>query len=115
MATLDRSRRPTITLAVFGIVVAGVLGVILGVVREAGWLSLLFAMAFALALLVEVAGALQKLIRPSRRRLWQAFSLVLGLIILAAVAYREGWEAVLFMLIFLAIWQLASVEPASAF
>jgi hypothetical protein len=27
----------------------------------------------------------------------------LGLIVLAAVAYREGWEAVLFQLIFLAI------------
>jgi hypothetical protein len=25
------------------------------------------------------------------------------------VGYREGWEAVLFLLIFLAIWQLASI------
>jgi hypothetical protein len=30
---------------------------------------------------------------------------------LAVVAYREGWEAVLFLLIFLAIWQLATIEP----
>jgi hypothetical protein len=43
---------------------------------------------------------------------WQAFSFVLGVIIFAAVAYREGWEAVLFLLIFLAIWQLATFEPA---
>jgi hypothetical protein len=59
---------------------------------------------------VEIAGALQESIRPSRRRLWQAFSFVLGVIIFAAVAYREGWEAVLFLLIFLAIWQLATFE-----
>jgi hypothetical protein len=42
------------------------------------------------------------------RRLLQAFSFVLGVIVLAAVAYREGWEAVLFLLIFLAIWHLGS-------
>jgi hypothetical protein len=47
--------------------------------------------------------------------LWQAFSLVLGVIILAPVAYREGWEAVLFLLIFLAIWQLDTIEPAGEF
>jgi hypothetical protein len=34
---------------------------------------------------------------------------------LAVVAYREGWEAVLFLLIFLAIWQLASIGPAGDF
>jgi hypothetical protein len=39
-------------------------------------------------------------------------SFVLGAIIFAAVAYREGSEAVLFLLIFLAIWQLATFEPA---
>jgi hypothetical protein len=41
----------------------------------------------------------------------QAFSFVVGVIILAVVVYREGWEAVLFLLIFLAIWQLATIEP----
>jgi hypothetical protein len=112
MAKPDSSRFAPMALALFGIVVAGVLGVLLGVVREAGWLSLLLSLAFALALLVEIAGRLQKSIRPSRRRLWQAFSLALGVIIFAAVAYREGWEAVLFLLIFLAIWQLATIEPA---
>jgi hypothetical protein len=40
---------------------------------------------------------------------------VLGVIILAPVAYREGWEAVLFLLIFLAIWQLDTIEPAGEF
>jgi hypothetical protein len=115
MARRDSSRPARIALAVFGLVVAGILGVILGVVREAGWLSLLFALAFALALLVEIAGGWQASVRPSRRRLWQASSLVLGGIIFAAVSYREGWEAVLFLLTFLAIWQLASIELAGDF
>jgi hypothetical protein len=34
---------------------------------------------------------------------------------LAVAAYREGWEAVVFLLIFLAIWQLASIGPAGDF
>jgi hypothetical protein len=62
----------------------------------------------ALALLLEIAGGWQETTRPYRRRLLQAFSFVLGVIVLAAVAYREGWEAVLFLLIFLAIWHLGS-------
>jgi hypothetical protein len=36
-----RSRPARMALALFGLVGAGVLGVILGVVREAGWLSLI--------------------------------------------------------------------------
>ena len=35
--------------------------------------------------------------------------------IFAAVAYREGWEEVLFLLMFLAIWRLATIEPAGDF
>ena len=51
--------------------------------------------------------------RPSTHRREQSFptvgaTFVLGVIVLAAVAYREGWEAVLFLLIFLAIWHLGS-------
>jgi hypothetical protein len=95
-------------LAFFGLVVASTLGVILGVVRQAGWISLIFSLAFALALLLEIARGWQETTRPYRRRLLQAFSFVLGVIVLAVVAYREGWEAVLFLLIFLAIWQLGS-------
>jgi hypothetical protein len=106
MAALDRSRPARMALALFGLVGAGVLGLLLGVVREAGWLSLLFALAFALALLLEFAGGWQETTRPFRRGLLQAFLFVVGGIILATVAYREGWEAVLFVLIFLAIWQL---------
>jgi hypothetical protein len=49
MAKPHSSRLAPTALAVFGIVVAGVLGVLLGVVREAGWLSLLLSIAFALA------------------------------------------------------------------
>jgi hypothetical protein len=41
--------------AFFGLVVASTLGVILGVVRQAGWISLIFSLAFALALLLEIA------------------------------------------------------------
>jgi hypothetical protein len=70
-------------------------------------------LAFALALLLEIAGGWQETTRPSRRRLLEAFLLVVGGIIFAAVAYREGWEAALFLLIFLAIWQVATTEPAS--
>ena len=109
MLALDRSRPARMALALIGLAGAGVLGVILGVVREAGWLSLIFALAFALALLLEIAGEWQETTRQSRRRLLQAFSFVLGVIILATVAYREGWEAVLFLLMFLAIWQFATI------
>jgi hypothetical protein len=35
--------------------------------------------------------------------------------ILAVLMYREGWEAGLFVLIFLAIWQLATIETAGDF
>ena len=66
-------------------------------------ISLIFSLAFALAVLLEIAGGWQETTRPYRPRLLQAFSFVLGVIVLAAVAYREGWEAVLFLLIFLAI------------
>src|SRR4249920_301945 len=106
MPALDRSRPARMALALFGLVGAGVLGLFLGVVREAGWLSLLFALAFALALLLEFAGGWHETTRPFRRRLFHAVSFVVGVIILTTVAYREGWEAVLFLLIFLAIWQL---------
>ena len=109
MPALDRSRPARMALALFGLAGAGVLGVILGVVREAGWLSLIFALAFALALLLEIAGGWQETTCPSRRRLLQTFSFASGIIIFAAVAYREGWEAVLFLLMFLAIWQLATI------
>jgi bifunctional non-homologous end joining protein LigD len=112
MSAFDRSRPARMALAWFGLVGAGVLGLLLGVVREAGWLSLLFALAFALALLLEIAGGWEETTRPSRRRLLQAFAFVLGGILLTTVAYREGWEAVLFVLIFLAIWQLATYRVA---
>ena len=115
MARLDRSRPARMALASIGLVGTVLGGVLLGVVREAGWLSLLFAMAFALALLLEMAGGWQETTCPYRRRLLRAFSFVLGAIILAVLMYREGWEAGLFVLIFLAIWQLATVETAGDF
>jgi hypothetical protein len=75
MPALDRSRPARMALALFGLVGAGVLGVILGVVREAGWLSLLFTLAFALALLLEIGGRWRETTRPSRRRLRRRFRL----------------------------------------
>jgi hypothetical protein len=75
-----------------GLIISAILGLFLGVVREAGWLSLIFALGFALALLLEIAGGWQETTRPSRRRLLQAFSLVVGAIIFAVIIYREGWE-----------------------
>ena len=96
MPALDRSRPARMALAVLGIVIAVTFGVLLGVVRQAGWLSLIFALAFALALLLEIAGSWEEATRPSRRRLLQAFSFVVGMIILAVVTYREGWRQLYF-------------------
>jgi hypothetical protein len=43
MSALDRSRPARMAVAFFGLVVASILGVILGVVRQAGWISLIFS------------------------------------------------------------------------
>jgi hypothetical protein len=45
MSALDRSRPARMAVAFFGLVVASTLGVILGVVRQAGWISLIFSLA----------------------------------------------------------------------
>ena len=115
MSALDRSRPARMAVAFFGLVVASTLGVILGVVRQAGWISLIFSLAFALALLLEIARGWEETTCPFRRKLLQASLFCLGVITLAVVGYREGWEAVLFLLIFLAIWRLASIGPAGDF
>jgi hypothetical protein len=116
MARLDRSRPSRIAIAVLGMVIAVTLGVLLGVVRQAGWLSLIFSLAFALVLLLEIAGGWEEATRPSRRRrLFQVISFVSGMIILAVITYREGWEVALFLLIFLAIWHFASIESAGEY
>ena len=49
----------------------------------------------------------------SHRRLPEALRTAMA--IFAAVVYHEGWEEVLFPLMFLAIWQLATIEPAGDF
>jgi hypothetical protein len=54
--------------AFLGLVVASSLGVILGVVRQAGWISLIFSLAFALALLLEIAGGWEETTRPFRAK-----------------------------------------------
>ena len=104
MSALDRSRPARMALALFGLVVSGVLGLLLGVIRQATWISLIFALAFALALLLEIAGGWREQLVHFGENLLQASLFGLGVITLAVVAYREGWEAVLFLLIFLAIW-----------
>jgi hypothetical protein len=115
MARLDRSRPSRIAIAVLGIVITVTLGVLLGAVRQASWLSLIFALGFALALLLEIAGGWEESTRPYRRRVLEAFWLLLGMVILGVVAYEEGWEPTLFLLIFLAIWQVASIESPSEY
>jgi len=109
MARVDRSRPSRIAFAMAGLVIASIFRLIAGLRPGGAWLGLIFALGFALALLMEFAGGWEEATRPYRRRVLQAFWLVLGLIIPAVVTYREGWEAALFLLIFLAIWQVASI------
>ena len=72
--------------------------------------TLLFGLAFSLALWSEIAIAM----RHRLEGVWPAASVVLwvagSVAILTAGALRLGWEAVVFMLIFLAIWRLAGAE-----
>jgi hypothetical protein len=111
MARIDRSRPFRIEFALVGLVAASIFRLIAGLRPGATWLSLTFALGFALALLLEFAGGWEETTSPYRRRALQAFWLALGLIILGVVTYREGWEATLFLLIFLAVWQVGSIEP----
>jgi hypothetical protein len=109
---MDRSRPFRIEVAAVGLVIAIVFRFIAGLRPGASWLGLIFALGFALALLLEFAGGWERTTRPYRRRALQAFWLILGLTILGVVTYREGWELTLFLLIFLAIWQVASIEAS---
>jgi drug/metabolite transporter superfamily protein YnfA len=115
MARIDRSRPSRIAFAMVGTVIAAIFGFIAGLRPGAAWLGLILALGFALALLLEIAGGWEETSRPYRRRALQAFWLILGLIILGVVTYREGWELTLFLLIFLAIWHVASIEPHSEY
>ena len=109
---MDRLRPFRIEVAAVGLVIAIVFRFIAGLRPGASWLGLIFALGFALALLLEFAGGWERTTRPYRRRALQAFWLILGLIILGVVTYREGWELTLFLLIFLAIWHVASIEAS---
>ena len=112
MARIDRSRPFRIEFALVGLVAASIFRLIAGLRPGAAWLSLTFALAFALALLMEFAGGWEQTTRPYRRRALQAFWLILVMIILGVATYSEGWELTLFLLIFLAIWQVASIEAS---
>jgi uncharacterized membrane protein (UPF0136 family) len=96
-------------LAVLGMLVCGVVGMVVGLVRHSIWLSLLLVVAFALALLWEIAMRLWE--ANQLRGLWLAAAIGAG--ILAAVAFRDGWEAIVFLLLFLAIWHLEGIERPS--
>jgi hypothetical protein len=109
---MDRLRPFRIEVAAVGLLIAIIFRFIAGIRPGASWLGLIFALGFALALLLEFAGGWERTTRPYRRRALQAFWLILGLIILGVVTYREGWELTLFLLIFLAIWQVASIEAS---
>jgi len=109
---MDRLRPFRIEDAAVGLLIAIIFRFIAGIRPGASWLGLIFALGFALALLLEFAGGWERTTRPYRRRVLQAFWLILGLIILGVVTYREGWELTLFLLIFLAIWQVASIEAS---
>jgi len=95
-----------------GLVVATIFRLFAGLRPGAAWLGLIFALGFGLALLMEFAGGWEEVTRPYRRRALQAFWLIFGLIILGVVTFREGWEATLFLLIFLAIWHVTSIEAS---
>jgi hypothetical protein len=112
MARVDRSRPSRIAFAMAGLAIASIFWLIAGLRPGAAWLGLMLALGFALTLLMEFAGGWEETTRPYRRRALQAFWLVLGLIILAVATYREGWETALFLLIFLAIWHVASIEAS---
>jgi hypothetical protein len=112
MARVDRSRPSRIAFAMAGLVFATIFRLFAGIRPGAAWLGLIFALGFALALLMEFAGGWEETTRPYRRRMLQAFWLILGLIILGVVTYIEGWELTLFLLIFLAIWHVASIEAS---
>ncbi len=91
----DASRGFRIGLAVFGVICC----VITTVTMEEKSLGTLFGLAFSLAWWSEIA---------------KRFAIVVGaigtILFLAAGAYRVGWESVIFLLLFLALWRLASDE-----
>ena len=88
-----------IALAAFGILASIFVNMVVGPFHQGQWLGLLFGLAFSLALLSEIArGANQ---RPT------LLAVVAGVAILMVSAILLGWEAVAFMLVFLAIWFLS--------
>jgi hypothetical protein len=91
----DGSRRFRIGLAVFGVICC----VIVTLTMEEKSLGLLFGLAFSLAWWSEIARRLPMVVGG------------LGIaIILAAAGYRVGWESVIFLLVFVALWRVAGDE-----
>jgi hypothetical protein len=88
----DRSRGVRISVSILGIVCC----VIMTLTFQEKSLGLLFGLAFSLAWWSEVARRLPIL-------------MVLGAAtILAGAAFRLGWEAALFLLVFVAMWHFAA-------
>jgi 4-hydroxybenzoate polyprenyltransferase len=91
----DGSRRFRIGLAVIGVICC----VIVTLTMEEKSLGLLFGLAFSLAWWSEIAKRLPLVVGG------------LGIvIILAAAGYRVGWESVIFLLVFVALWRVAGDE-----
>jgi hypothetical protein len=91
----DGSRGFRIGLAVLGVICS----VIVTLTMEEKSLGLLFGLAFSLAWWSEIAKKLPLVVGS------------LGvLVILVAGAYRVGWESVIFLLVFVALWRVAGDE-----
>jgi hypothetical protein len=105
-----------IVLAIVGVAVSFEAELLLGVGQHTRFLSLVFVVAFLLALVSEVAIGIYDAIRNRREREgWLIGSAVVGAGAIAAAAMFLGWEPALFLLLFLAIWHLARTDrPASA-
>jgi hypothetical protein len=91
----DESRGFRIGLAVLGVICC----VIATLTMEEKSLGTLFGLAFSLAWWSEIA---------------KRFPIVVGgigtILFLVAGAYRVGWEAIIFLLVFMALWRLAGDE-----
>jgi hypothetical protein len=104
-----------IALSLVGVAVSFEAELLLGVGQHTRFLSLVFVVAFLLALASEVAiGVYDAMKKPAERGSWLVGSALVGAGAIAAAAVFLGWEPALFLLLFLAIWHLArSDRPAN--
>ncbi len=87
-------------LAAFGILASIFVNMVVGPFHQGQWLGLFLALAFSLALLLEIA-------RGANQSPTLLAAIVAGVAILVVSAVLLAWEAAVFMLVFLAIWLLS--------